>query len=141
MVLEDTIPAGHVADRALNRGAVAKIMTVRRSFWRERRRPIGARARRRGRVLIYQAAKPGANVRRAAEDVAAGDRVLLAGAALGPAEIGVLASLGLAELRFTVAARGRALHRSELVEVDQLLRRVRSGIRTGSPAAYCQQVG
>jgi molybdopterin molybdotransferase len=38
--------------------------------------------------------RPGANVRRAGEDVRAGDLVLRAGAALGPAELAVLASLG-----------------------------------------------
>src|SRR5204863_10115607 len=39
----------------------------------------------------------GANVRRAGEDVRAGDAVLAAGTVLGPAEVGVLASLGHAE--------------------------------------------
>jgi molybdopterin molybdotransferase len=45
-------------------------------------------------VAIYRPARPGDNVRPAGEDVAAGDRVLAAGAALRPAEIGVLAALG-----------------------------------------------
>jgi molybdopterin molybdotransferase len=40
---------------------------------------------------------PGANIRRAGEDLRAGDTVLRAGTQLGPAELGVLASLGLAE--------------------------------------------
>jgi molybdopterin molybdotransferase len=42
--------------------------------------------------------EPGANVRRAGEDVAAGDVVLRAGAVLGPAELGVAASVGRAGL-------------------------------------------
>lgn len=40
---------------------------------------------------------PGANVRRAGEDVRRGQPVLAAGTPLGPAELGVLASLGIAE--------------------------------------------
>ena len=144
MVLEDTIPAGHVADRALNRGAVAKIMTGAPI-------PSGANAvvqselarEEEGRVLIYQAAKPGANVRRAAEDVAVGDRVLLAGALLGPAEIGVLASLGLAELRVHRRPRVAVLSTgSELVEVDQPLAPGKIRNSNGyALQAYCQQVG
>jgi molybdopterin molybdotransferase len=47
-------------------------------------------------VGILKEARPGANVRRAGEDVARGDVVLRAGATLGPSQIGVLASLGLA---------------------------------------------
>jgi len=39
---------------------------------------------------------PGANVRRAGEDVRSGQEVLAAGTEIGPAEVGVLASLGLA---------------------------------------------
>jgi molybdopterin molybdotransferase len=41
---------------------------------------------------------PGANVRRAGEDVGAGDLVLRPGAVLGPAELGVAASVGRAVL-------------------------------------------
>jgi molybdopterin molybdotransferase len=144
MVLEGTIPAGHVADRALNRSAVAKIMTGAPI-------PLGANAvvqselarEEDGRVLIYQAAKPGANVRRAAEDVAVGDRVLLAGAVLGPAEIGVLASLGLAELRVHRRPRVAVLSTgSELVEVDQPLAPGKIRNSNGyALQAYCQQVG
>ncbi len=40
----------------------------------------------------------GANCRKAGEDVAAGERVLAAGRRLGPADIGLLASIGLAEV-------------------------------------------
>jgi molybdopterin molybdotransferase len=47
-----------------------------------------------GDVAVYRAAKPAANIRPAGEDVAAGSRVLAAGASLRPAEIGMLAALG-----------------------------------------------
>lgn len=43
--------------------------------------------------------RPGDNVRRAGEDMAVGDTVLAPGKQLLPAELGVLASLGIAEVR------------------------------------------
>jgi molybdopterin molybdotransferase len=46
-------------------------------------------------VRIRVAVPPGNNVRRAGEDIAAGERVLAAGALLGPAELGALATIGL----------------------------------------------
>lgn len=49
--------------------------------------------------------KPGQHVRRAGEDVARGQPVLTAGKRLSPAELGVLASLGIAEVRVTRRAR------------------------------------
>jgi molybdopterin molybdotransferase len=51
-----------------------------------------------GRVRL-PAAKTGGNVRRAGEDVRAGRLVVAAGTSLGPAELGVLASLGRARAR------------------------------------------
>ncbi|MBS1678143.1 MAG: molybdopterin molybdotransferase MoeA [Actinobacteria bacterium] len=47
------------------------------------------------RVRIRVAVPPGANVRRAGEDIAAGETLLRAGAELGPAELGALATIGL----------------------------------------------
>lgn len=49
-------------------------------------------------VLLPAVAKPGQNVRRAGEDLAVGRPALLAGRRIGPAELGLLASLGLAEV-------------------------------------------
>ena len=43
---------------------------------------------------IFEPVKPGKNIRRAGEDVTAGERVLAPGSVLGPAEIGLIASLG-----------------------------------------------
>ncbi len=48
-------------------------------------------------VFIAGPPRPGANVRRAGEDLAAGSLALAAGTRLGPAQLGVIASLGLAE--------------------------------------------
>ena len=142
--LQETIPAGHIAQRPLGRGAVAKIMTGAPI-------PSGANAvvqselarEENGKVLIYEAAKPGSNVRRAAEDIAIGDRVLAAGTALGPAELGVLASLGLPEVKVYRRPRVAVLSTgSELVEVDQLLSpgKIRNS-NSYALQAYCQQVG
>jgi len=45
-------------------------------------------------LVVKEPVQPGANVRRAAEDVAVGDVLFPRGARLGPAEIGLLASVG-----------------------------------------------
>jgi molybdopterin molybdotransferase len=51
-----------------------------------------------GAVVINQVPKPGENIRRAGEDIAAGAEILAAGTRLGPAELGLAASVGLASL-------------------------------------------
>lgn len=56
-----------------------------------------------GTLVLEHAATPGQNIRRHGEDIAAGDRVLRAGRVLDPAAIGVLAALGVAQVR--VASR------------------------------------
>jgi molybdopterin molybdotransferase len=62
-------------------------------------RAFGSFAKSRDRVGVLKAAEAGANVRRAAEDVQRGQVILQKGAALHPAQIGVLASLGKATVR------------------------------------------
>ena len=52
-----------------------------------------------GDVSVLKEAAPGANIRRAGEDVRTGDRVLQSGTVLRPQEIGVIASLGRDEVR------------------------------------------
>nr|WP_315466045.1 gephyrin-like molybdotransferase Glp [uncultured Rhodoferax sp.] len=52
-------------------------------------------------VRINTMAVPGQNIRRAGEDVHAGQCVLTAGTRLGPAELGMAASIGLADLCVT----------------------------------------
>lgn len=68
-------------------------------------------------VRIDVAAQPGANIRRAGEDVRQGELVLRAGTVIGPAQVGVLASLGRASVR---------CHRRPVVAIlstgDELLR-------------------
>jgi molybdopterin molybdotransferase len=48
-------------------------------------------------IIVTQAPRSGENIRRASEDIANGDRVLLKGHRLGPVDIALLASLGVAE--------------------------------------------
>ena len=59
----------------------------------------GAFAKSTDEVGALKEARPGANIRRAAEDVRRGAAVLSQGAVLGAAQIGVLASLGMATVR------------------------------------------
>ena len=49
-------------------------------------------------ILIDSETKPGSNVRQAGEDIALGDRVLIRGARIRAADIGVIASLGIGEI-------------------------------------------
>ena len=60
---------------------------------------FGSFAKASSEVGILKAAKPGANIRRAGEDVRRDAVVLREGTVLGPAQIGVLASLGRATVR------------------------------------------
>ncbi len=62
-------------------------------------RAFGAFAKSRDVVGILKAAEPGANIRRAAEDVRIGQPIIAKGSVLHPAQIGVLASLGMATVR------------------------------------------
>ena len=69
-----------------------------------------------GRVVV-PAMSEGANIRRAGEDVPAGERVLSAGDDLGPSELGALAALGRADVLCGAAPRVAVLTTGdELVE-------------------------
>lgn len=52
-----------------------------------------------GRVRVFKEAAPGANIRRAGEDIRAGQTVVERGTVLRPSEIGVIASLGRDRVR------------------------------------------
>jgi molybdopterin molybdotransferase len=89
------IPAGGSADRAVRAGEAARILTGAPI-------PPGSDAvvmqedttRDGDRVKVSVSPEPRAHIRDAGEDVAFGDQVLDPGAVIGPAEIGMLASLG-----------------------------------------------
>ena len=94
------IGAGQGGPRELAPGTVAKIMTGAPV-------PAGADAvvpyewtdRGADRVRIQQAPEPGQHVRPAGEDVRSGDLVVAPGTRLGPRHLGLLASVGCAEVR------------------------------------------
>jgi molybdopterin molybdotransferase len=95
-IIED-IPAGKVAQKIINKGEAARIMTGAVI-------PEGADAVVRQEdtfkegktVIIYTSAKKGDNIRFAGEDVHKGELVIKKGHVLRPADIGMLAALGKA---------------------------------------------
>lgn len=118
--------AGTPADSELGRGEAIRISTGAQI-------PEGADAvvrleqchagADRDRVLVEMEVEPGKDVRRAGEDIGAGQIVLRQGIRIGPAELGVLVSMGLA----TVPCRRRPrLHLitsgDELVEPGEPMR-------------------
>jgi molybdopterin molybdotransferase len=108
--------AGHPWERRVAPGAAVRISTGAAV-------PAGATAvipvertsENGARVKVEEAAE-GANIRRAGEDVRAGDVVLERGTVLGPAELGIAASVGRAELRC-----GRRPRVALLVTGDELV--------------------
>jgi molybdopterin molybdotransferase len=91
--------AGHPAREGVRRGTAIRISTgaalpagATAVVPLERSRPEGDRVR-------VGASSPGDNIRRAGEDVRAGSVVLTRGTRIGPAELGVAASVGRGSLR------------------------------------------
>ncbi len=96
-----------------------------------------------GRVGLRVAPSPGEHVRRAGEDVAAGERVLEAGARVGPAQIGMLASIGRTVVAVHRRPRVAVLSGGdELVEPDGDVAggRIVSS-NSWSIAAQCRELG
>jgi molybdopterin molybdotransferase len=144
LLITETIPAGHVASTAVGSGQAARIMTGAPV-------PQGAdtvvqselTTEDGGYVNILEQVKRGKNIRRAGEDVAGGDRVLTAGTPLGPAEIGMIASLGYPQVSVNRRPRVAIISTgSELVEVDQPLGpgQIRNS-NSYSLQALCRQMG
>lgn len=97
-VLED-VPAGRVAGQTVTPGAAVRIMTgAPLPPGADAVVPFEETAAAPGEVRVRKEVAPGGHVRPRGEDVRAGQRVLLAGTDLGPAEMGVLASLGRAQV-------------------------------------------
>jgi molybdopterin molybdotransferase len=104
------LPAGYVYKGSVGPGEAVRIMTgapipegadsiVPFEETDEPERAAGEAARVTDRVKVYKAARPGANVRYAAEDVRIGAVILPAGKVLRPADVGVIASLGYPTVR------------------------------------------
>jgi molybdopterin molybdotransferase len=116
------LPAGHAPTRAVSDGEAIRIMTGAPI-------PEGADAvvmveyteRDGDAVRVLHAAQPGDHVRPQGGDLAVGDVVFTRGTVLGPAHLGVLASLGVQEVDVVRRARVGVLSTGdELVEVGAL---------------------
>lgn len=140
----DTVAAGGLAHVHVAPGEAVRIMTGAPL-------PAGADAvveveatePRDGAVLVLREVAPAENLRRAGEDVSRGTAVLAAGDVVGPAEIGLAASMGFPFLevhrrpRVAIVATG-----SELVEVDRELApgQIRNS-NSYTMEAQCRQLG
>lgn len=122
-VLED-LPAGYHTETRIREGQAIRIMTgaplpagADTVVPVESTRPGGGES-----VSIMEELPKGSHVRGAGEDVREGEMVLKPGSAVGPAEMGMLASLGCARVRcFRRAVAGIISTGDELVGVDQEL--------------------
>ena len=104
-VLSD-LPAGSVATEAVRPGTAIRIMTgAPLPAGADSVVPVEATASEGNRVRISVPGKRGANVRLAGEDLREGEELLPSGFALTPAALGVLASVGLAEVPVRARAR------------------------------------
>lgn len=140
----EVIPAGRVSSRVLESGQAAKIMTgAPLPQGADAVVQVESTAEEDGRVLVWEAVKPGENVRHAGEEVTAGDVVLGDGAILGPPEIGLLAALGRGVVQVHQKPRVAILSTgSELVEVDRPLGPGQlHNSNAYSLRALCQQLG
>ena len=89
------VPAGQAAPHRLSPGTAMKIMTgAPLPAGADTIVPYEATDRGTDDVLIFTPSEPGQHVRRAGEDIEAGDVVLQAGDQLGPRSIGLLAGIG-----------------------------------------------
>ncbi len=95
-----SVLAGHPFQGSLKAGECVEIMTGAAMPAEADTVIIKEVVRREGDRLFFPAgAKPGQNQRQAGEDLARGSRVLAAGQQIGPAELGLLASLGQGQVR------------------------------------------
>jgi molybdopterin molybdotransferase len=129
----EELPAGRFPTRAIGPGECARIFTGAPlpegadGVIRQEDTDLGT-----GTVSIFKDRDAGVNFRKAGEDIRRGSTVLCAGTALGPAELGVLASLAIAHpvvyRRPRVAILGSG---DEIVDVDQP-EEILSGRKTAS---------
>ncbi len=137
----DEIPAGRVSPLTLQPGEAARIMTgapvpagadavvpfedTDRTDWGYLGTDPASSMSDRRVVAVLERAGPGENVRPAGGDIQAGSVVIEAGRRLGPAEIGVLGSVGVTTVRAHPRASAAIIPTGdEIVEID-------AGIRPG----------
>ncbi|MDY6795709.1 MAG: molybdopterin molybdotransferase MoeA [Actinomycetota bacterium] len=117
------LPAGRVPQVTVGEGQALRIMTgAPMPRGADTVIPVESTQAREESVLILEALEKGWHVRLAGEDVREGETVLEPGIAVGPAEIGMLASLGYGKVRcYRRAVAGIIATGDELVGVDQEL--------------------
>ncbi|MBC7247444.1 MAG: molybdopterin molybdotransferase MoeA [Actinobacteria bacterium] len=117
------LPAGYEPGVTVARGEALRIMTgAPLPPGADTVVPVEATRGEGDRVQVMEELARGANVRRAGEDVRAGEKVLEAGRLVAPAELGMLASLGHARVRcFRRAVVGIISTGDELVGVEEEL--------------------
>src|SRR5690606_22227446 len=117
----ESIPAGNFPERTVGAGEAARIFTGAPlpdgadSVVRQEDTDLG-----RDTVTILRDRDAGVNIRLAGEDIRQGETVLRAGTALGPAELGVLASIAVAHpLVYRRPRVGILGGGDEVVDIDQ----------------------
>ncbi len=118
------LPAGYTADASVGPGQAIRIMTgAPLPEGADTVIPVESTRAGDARVEILEGLPLGSHVRKAGEDVKTGEKVLAAGTAIGPAELGMLASTGYARVRcFRRAVAGIISTGDELVGVDEELK-------------------
>ncbi|MDE2869929.1 MAG: molybdopterin molybdotransferase MoeA [Chloroflexota bacterium] len=131
----DEIPAGRVSPLTLQPGEAARIMTgapipagadavvpfedTDRTDWGYLGTDPSSNDTDRRVVAVLEQADPGENIRPAGGDISAGSVVVKAGRRLGPAEIGVLGSVGVTTVRAHPRATAAIVPTGdEIVEID-----------------------
>ncbi|NLF01792.1 MAG: molybdopterin molybdotransferase MoeA [Anaerolineales bacterium] len=118
------LPAGYTPDVAVAAGTALRIMTgAPIPMGADAVVPVEDTATTDGWVQVRAEAREGQYVRPAGEDVRQGEHVLERGAIIGPAEVGMLATLGRSQVAVTRRPRVAILATGdELVEIDAPLR-------------------
>jgi molybdopterin molybdotransferase len=117
------LPAGYTADAEVGEGQALRIMTgAPLPGGADTVIPVESTRAEGDRVLILEGLPEGSHVRMAGEDVKTGETVMEVGTSVGPAELGMLASLGYAHVRcFRRAVVGIISTGDELVGVEEEL--------------------
>ena len=118
-VLADA-PAGTVVRCEVVSGTAVRIMTgAELPPGTEAVVPVEHTSSTREEVAVFRSVRKGGNLRAAGEDVHAGERVMACGAAVRPAEIGLLAAIGVTEVAVRPAPRVAVITTgSELVAAE-----------------------
>jgi len=122
-VVED-IKAGYLSRRRLQKGEASRIMTGAPMPEGADSVVIVENTQKEGinKAKIFKAIKPGENVRRKGEDIKRGELIIAKGIPLTCAHIGILASLGMPNIRVTRKPKVAVLATGdEVVDVDEKL--------------------